>query len=1015
MDRPILTPEALVAHDRYVRALAKALVFDPSLAEDVAQETWLAALANAPRDRSSLRAWLATIARNLAFKTWRGQERRTRREIAAARQDAVPSAEEIFQRETVRRSLVEAVFALEDPYRSALVLRYFEDLPPREVAHRLGVPVETARTRIKRGLEMLRARLDREHGSDRSAWCVALVRGMRLEPPSWIPPAAGGLKPVVVGGLVMAASNKLAAGVAVIAICLLLFFASNQNRSGSSATQATAAEIVLAPTAGEETPAIPAALEGSETSARVPSVPAVSEPVASNDPYGSLRVHVEWADGRSAPDILAKVLPLGDDDYVFRELNARTGDDGSFFLEKVHEGEVYVTLDRWVTATTRVERGQETRLTTRIEPGFEVEGSVEDIDGVPIADAELWLTQLSYLDTGFPVARSGADGRFRVRDVQKRGNGMWMTAIAPGYAPSSAGKVFAGVGANVKIRLVLPGPGGELRGTVLGPDGDPIAGAQVRVNLPTRTVNFRRGSRDGTEWEPSESGVVRTDATGAFRASSLPLCDAQIYVKAKSLVTWLGTVEIRSDHVESVTIRLEEGASLAGTVTDSSGKPAVKAEVRATPEQVWREQVTRSAADGSYLLRGIPPGNCTVRAGTELGGMTTTSLVFSDRDALRWDAALPPSPDGSIRGRVVDEQGRPLIGWRVVASSVQSAFYGVIADTAPRTDSDGRFRIEGLAKARYCVAVAGPEKRTSLFPDATVQEVVPGPNEVLVRVTPETRPTAFIRGRIVDPQGTPVESARITLFPLGHDILSMRGIEEVSAVGTGEFHLGPYLAGRWQLKMEAFGYPVSWTGVRELRPGQELDLGTIQLVQGGSIVIKLRREDGTEVGHPFLSLSVGATWQSIQSPEIEGESVLIGPLPPGPYRLAVIGGREDLAAVDLTANEVLPFEIRAGETVTSELVLRSGVPIVVRFRSPDPAPPKSRVTFSLFDAGGREILRTGATLDGSGARELKIGCLVRGHYRIEAERQDGPRTTAEFDVGQSDRVPETHEFELLPP
>ena len=90
-----------------------------------------------------------------------------------ARPDAVPSAEDIFQRESARKSLVEAVFALEDPYRSALILRYFEDLPPREVARRLGVPVETARTRIKRGLEMLRVRLDREHGSDRSAWCIA--------------------------------------------------------------------------------------------------------------------------------------------------------------------------------------------------------------------------------------------------------------------------------------------------------------------------------------------------------------------------------------------------------------------------------------------------------------------------------------------------------------------------------------------------------------------------------------------------------------------------------------------------------------------------------------------------------------------------------------------------------------------------------------------------------------------------------------------------------------------------
>lgn len=1020
MDRSNLTPEALVAHDRYVRALAKALVFDPSLAEDVAQETWLAALENAPRDPRSLRAWLASIARNLAFRTWRGQDRRAHRERVAARSEAVPSANEILERETARRSLVEAVFELEEPYRSALVLRYLEDLPPREVARRLAVPVETARTRIKRGLEMLRARLDREHGSSRSAWCVALVQGFRLEPSSYIPPVSAGLKPLVVGGLVMAASKKLAAGVAVIAICLLLFFAWSRGRSGGGGEETRAPQVVLSPTAGKETPDVPAALESSEMPTRAPSASEAFEPATPTDPFGSLRVHVQWDDGRAASSILAKVLPWDDTDYDFRELQAQTGDDGSFLLEKVHEGKVIVTLDRGVIASTRVERGQETALTIRIEPGFEVEGTVENIDGVPVPGAEVWLSQINDPNFGFPVARSGADGRFKIRGVQKNVNGMWITAAAQGYALSSAGKVRAGVGAKVPIRLVLPEAGGELKGAVHAPDGTPIAGAQVRVTFQNSSgiANFDRGSRDGTEWEPSNSVVVWTDATGTFHAASLSLGEAEIYVRARGLVSSLTTTRIGSELTERVTIRLEAGASLSGTITDASGNPAAKTDVRVTAEDGLREQFTRSAVDGSYQLRGIPPGRCRVRAGPEYGVMSEKFLEFPDRGALRWDAVLPPvpaGPDGSIRGRVVDEQDRPLVGWRVIVSSDVRGSYGQVGgDWSPHTDSDGRFLIEGVAQARYFVAVSSPEPHTTLFPDATVHDVVPGPQEVLVRVTPETRPSAYVRGRIVDPQGRPVESARITLFLSRDDFLNVRGIEEASDAGTGEFRLGPYVAGRWRVKIDAFGYPTSHLGYHGLLPGQDLDLGTIRLQQGGSIVIRLRRDDGTEVGYPSLSLAVAPKWHNIQTPEIEGESVILGPLPPGSYRLVVRGEPADQNP--RTARDQFAFEIRAGEKAEAELVLRSGVSTVLRIRSPDsdPLPRNGRVTYSVLDVAGKEVVRSSGRADGSGVCEQKIGCLVRGHYRIKAERQDGQRAAAEFDVGRSEVVPEVHQIEILP-
>jgi hypothetical protein len=62
-----------------------------------------------------------------------------------------------------------------------LLYRYYEDMTPAEIAARQGIPVETVRTRLKRGLARLRDTLDRRHGGKRAAWSAGLVAAFGLE------------------------------------------------------------------------------------------------------------------------------------------------------------------------------------------------------------------------------------------------------------------------------------------------------------------------------------------------------------------------------------------------------------------------------------------------------------------------------------------------------------------------------------------------------------------------------------------------------------------------------------------------------------------------------------------------------------------------------------------------------------------------------------------------------------------------------------------------------------------
>ncbi|HEX6883387.1 MAG TPA: sigma factor [Planctomycetota bacterium] len=80
---------ALLMHDQALRGLARGLLADAHAAEDLAQDTWLAALSRGA-DPETPRAWLASVARNLAAKLRRGEERRVRRERDSARNEREP-------------------------------------------------------------------------------------------------------------------------------------------------------------------------------------------------------------------------------------------------------------------------------------------------------------------------------------------------------------------------------------------------------------------------------------------------------------------------------------------------------------------------------------------------------------------------------------------------------------------------------------------------------------------------------------------------------------------------------------------------------------------------------------------------------------------------------------------------------------------------------------------------------------------------------------------------------------
>lgn len=169
-----LTPDEIAAHAGSLRALARVLVRDAVAADDAVQETLVQALRHPPRREPTTEAWFRAVLRNTVRRDWRSTTRRHRREAHARAPASLESPQARLERLDMAQRLLDAVRGLPAVQREAIELRYFEELSPTRIAERLGVPLDTAKTRLKRARASLRGALD-EDGLSR--WPVAFALG----------------------------------------------------------------------------------------------------------------------------------------------------------------------------------------------------------------------------------------------------------------------------------------------------------------------------------------------------------------------------------------------------------------------------------------------------------------------------------------------------------------------------------------------------------------------------------------------------------------------------------------------------------------------------------------------------------------------------------------------------------------------------------------------------------------------------------------------------------------------
>lgn len=676
--------ETLLAHLDWIRRLARQMVAETDAADDLAQEACVVALHRQPRDATRFRQWIAEVMRNALRERRRGAARRDAREADVARAEAQESTGRIVERVTLQRELVQAVLELEEPFKSAILLRFFENLPPREIASRLGTTVNTVNSRIGRGLERLRERLDRSAGG-REPWLLAFAPWLQLKPlasSAAAMQAAGAHTSTAtatgaaastslgtattLGGIVLNA--KLAAVlVSAIALVTAAFFVL---RSPATHEPGALAANPVAPASDERTPlAGEAPLSGVASSRananEVAPANASTTPKSSAPAAAARKVRGRVLDAEGTPRAGVKLRLHG----ASEALELSSGGGGWFELTTTLErGEIESDDDSWLTIRSGVFRPEPGSSSigplVLVGPWIELEGRVLDETRAGISGAHIALLLPEGFDARFDETlegthvlgwdtRAGAQGAFalgRVPNVP----GAQLRVVADGYARLLMEAPSASV-RGLELTLARPSVplAGALRGHVVDPRGAPVEGARVAAGLAS-TLSDAHG-----EFAIDLARAVTADALVALKQGFLPARLERPKEAREGDSGWPSVIEL---------VLGGPPLSIRGQVVDPKGHPLPGL-------RVWIDDPTpfgligRAAFSQEGLLSGmsVPPQALATepRAGAKDGDS------FWD-----WTASKAPS----------------------------TAFWPWIT-----TDDEGRFEIGGLSDRRYKIAVFDPE------------------------------------------------------------------------------------------------------------------------------------------------------------------------------------------------------------------------------------------------------------------------------------------------------------------
>lgn len=617
-----IKPQDLSRQHAQLRRLARAIVGE-SYADDVVQDVWAAALVHSGPAPRNADAWLNRVTRNIAWKS-RLKDRRARaREVDRAGLGFADSSDmespdaliaEVEEKHALERSVLE----LEEPYRSALLWRYYGGLTVKEVASKTGHNASTTRTHIQRGLEQLRGRLEKDGGTEwRAALVPLLGRGLDIGggagAASAAKPASGG----IAGG---AAVSVIIKAVAVAAAVTLLFIGARVLLAPAEAVEPETLQTIAAADepAAEPDETLPDVLSPVVRIAAA-SVETASVSAAASVPAALLAGEettvavVEASSGKPLPGVLVNVR------YAYLKKRG-------FFFKSTDFATETVTTDASGRAVIPVETNDEGHsasnslsgtISTGDQPGSDVylRPVAAKKDGV----LELQLVEALAFRVRLPeVLTEEESGALKSTMVYKRGTyGVFTDSrVVQPISVDGRDLIFAfgridpsNAGLSATLHIATTPRGRTFHAEVAGTSNlatEPIEA--VRANDVTHTFRLVHGVTGAplagelvsvgrpTERQPyaSREAMGRTDENGAATMMGVPSGDVTMFVRAEGFKEFRSKAAFAAGATTEVRmVPKPDLRSVALTVGGPGRNPPRRVEVEVMTNDVRGSHVTK--------------------------------------------------------------------------------------------------------------------------------------------------------------------------------------------------------------------------------------------------------------------------------------------------------------------------------------------------------------------------------------------------------------------------------------
>ncbi|MEE9127156.1 MAG: sigma-70 family RNA polymerase sigma factor [Planctomycetota bacterium] len=730
----------LLAHLGWIRELARNLVGDQHLAEDLAQDTCVVALQRRPHDRSRLRQWLASILRNFARQQARSSRSRARREQTAGATEPEPSILDSLERASMQHQLIAAVLKLNEVYRTTVLLRFFDGLPQREIARRMNTTAATVNSRLTRALTQLRRDLDHTHGG-RGAWIAALVP--LLTRPLGLTNATLGI--LLMNKLKLTVVGLCAAG--LVAALLGVFDTSNPTHIADPTVPAQPLSGSTGTARGSSGDSLASA------SRREVLQPAAREGVTATNLFAEGRVL--HADGGPAAGIAVRLQ--GSDPQAPTATSDATG---RFKLAVAGSGNIVACSPKLVTVLAGAYGATSTiEPVVVVAPALSLAGRVANAEGQLLESAHLRLFLPEDFERRFSEnldrsktqrweSRTDAQGNFTLEGVPQVGGSYVRASLEP-YVPEVVGSPQY---SDHRMYIVLGrtrAEGALLRGRVVDPEGSIVARARVATGLTSQVtdekgefeIELRRAGKadrivavkqgyipaiykpqsridDEPQWPP----FVELRLQGKALAISGRVLDLDGKPVPNALVWALDTTSFGNLPVQlefmSAGGRVPPGEALELPVIKDD-KPAPvsnKMDHAKAPSVFWYYESTD--ADGRFTLPGLMQHSYRLRAMHPRTALTATSSTIAAGSTGVTIRMPADATHALVSGQILTEEGEALKGIHILqACDVYNGEYRLekwnVKHTfirhGPRTQTNakGRFTFRNVPKDRIYLSIYG--------------------------------------------------------------------------------------------------------------------------------------------------------------------------------------------------------------------------------------------------------------------------------------------------------------------